>query len=130
MLRGLARCRRAAITIVAVGLLLAAACGRDGRDSGAPQPIEVVKPTLETPFDRMFAWRPIDGATSYRVVVFNPEGQRSFEVRDVKGTSVALAPSVVLAPGRYSWQVLAFRDATELSQSAVTPFDLEAPAAR
>jgi hypothetical protein len=116
---------RLALPILA---LLLAACTTKGTDSGAvtsPPPVEVVKPTAETPFDRVFSWRPVGGATSYRVIVFNSAGERSFEVRDVRGTSVAVAQSVNLLPGRYSWQVQAFRNDQQMSESAVTPFDLK-----
>lgn len=116
---------RALLVVLA---LLVGACGTEGTDKGtagpAP-PIVVVKPTPDVPFDRAFSWRPVEGATSYRVVVFNSAGERSFEVRDVRGTSVALAESVVLPSGSYSWQVLAFRDGNQVSESVVAPFTLK-----
>lgn len=87
--------------------------------------ISVVKPTATAPFDRTFDWQPIEGATTYRVLVFTSDGARSFEVRDLKTTSVALSPTVKLAPGRYFWQVIATRDGETLAESPRTPFDLK-----
>jgi hypothetical protein len=110
--------------IVAVSLLVAACSGGQGAD-GKPAPVELVKPTAEAPYDRTFAWKAVPGATSYRVVVFDGEGKRSFEVRDVKGTSVAVAASVGLPPAHYSWQVLAFKADQQISESAVTGFDIK-----
>jgi hypothetical protein len=111
--------------IVAVSLLVGAcSSGAPGTDGG-PAPVEVVKPTAEAPYDRTFAWKPVPGATSYRVVVFNSDGKRSFEVRDVKGTSVAVAASVGLPAARYSWQVLAFKADQQISESPVTGFEIK-----
>lgn len=106
--------------------LLVAACSGGGQTAdGKPAPVELVKPTAETPYDRTFAWKTVPGATSYRVVVFNSEGKRAFEVRDVKTTSVAVAASVGLPPAHYSWQVLAFKGDQQLSESPVTGFDIK-----
>ncbi len=119
----------AARNSIVVAALVVGACAGDGTDKqaagGAPPPIVVVKPTPEAPFDRTFSWRPVDGATSYRVVVFNSLGERSFEMRDVRTTAIAIAESVGLPPGRYSWQVVAFREGNQISESVVTPFDLK-----
>jgi hypothetical protein len=91
----------------------------------APTSIEVVKPTATAPFDRTFSWRPVDGATTYHLVVFNAAGERAFEVRDLKTAGVSVAASVFLAPGPYSWQVRAFRDGQQLLESAVTKFEIK-----
>ena len=91
----------------------------------APPSIEVVKPTATVPFDRTFAWRPVDGASAYHLVVFNGAGERAFEVRDLKTAGVSVAASVFLAPGPYSWQVRAFKDGQQILESAVTKFEIE-----
>jgi hypothetical protein len=111
------------LTIAA--LLLITACSGGGTPGGKPAPVQLVKPTDTAPYDRTFSWKPVEGATSYRVVVFNSAGERSFEVRDVKGTSVAVAASVGLPSARYSWQVLAFKADQQISESAVTSFDIK-----
>ena len=77
------------------------------------------------PFDRTFSWRPVDGATTYHLVVFNGAGERAFEVRDLKTAGVSVAASVFLAPGPYSWQVRAFKDGQQLLESAVTKFEIK-----
>ena len=97
----------------------------DVKQAGGPLEITVVKPTATVPFDRTFDWQPIEGATTYSVLVFTSDGGRSFEVRDLKTTSVALSPTVKLAPGRYLWQVIAMRDGQILAESPMTPFDLK-----
>jgi hypothetical protein len=112
--------------LILVVSLLAAACSGGGQGAdGKPLPVELVKPTAETPYDRTFAWKAVPGATSYRVVVFNSDGKRSFEVRDVKGTSVAVSASVGLAPAHYSWQVLAFKAEQQISESPITGFEIK-----
>jgi hypothetical protein len=110
--------------ILAVSLLVAA-CSGSGQSDGKPAPVQLVKPTAEAAYDRTFAWKAVPGATSYRVVVFDSDGKRSFEVRDVKGTSVAVAASVGLPAAHYSWQVLAFKADQQISESPVTGFDIK-----
>lgn len=107
--------------------MFVAACAGSGGGSatGKPAPVELVKPTGAAPYDRTFAWKAVPGATSYRVVVFDSAGERSFEVRDVKGTSVAVAASVALPAAHYSWQVLAFKADQQISESAVTGFEIK-----
>jgi hypothetical protein len=110
--------------IIAASLLVGACAGGQGADEKRA-PVELVKPTAEAPYDRTFSWKAVPGATSYRVVVFDSEGKRSFEVRDVKGTSVAVAASVGLPPARYSWQVLAFKAEQQISASPMTGFEIK-----
>jgi hypothetical protein len=114
-----------ALACTGAGGMGCAVGGGSGADTPTPQPIAVVKPTTAAPFDRTFSWRAVDDATNYRVIVFNAEGERSFEVRDIRGTAVALAESVNLAPGQYSWQVIALKDGVELTQSARTDFTIK-----
>ena len=113
--------------LLVTALLSLAACG--GRDaasgSGTPPPVEIVKPTAAAAFDRTFAWKPVQGATSYRVVVYNSAGERSFELRDVRGTSIAIAASVALPAAPYSWQVQAFKADEQISESAKTTFEIK-----
>ena len=108
--------------MVAVALTFSACAGAE---DSKPAPVELVKPTAEAAYDRTFVWKPVPGATSYRVIVFNSEGQRSFEVRDVKSTSVAVKANVGLPAASYSWQVLAFKADQQISESPKTPFDIK-----
>lgn len=103
-------------------LVCLAGCSKDSAPAGPPPPVEVVKPTAQTAFDSVFAWKAVRGATSYRVLVFNSAGERKFEVHDVKSTSLQLAKNVGLPPDTYSWQVVALKADQELTKSAMTPF--------
>ena len=116
--------RSTALVVFLALTVVSTACSGDGQGGGV-KPVELVKPTPTVPFDRTFTWRPLDTATTYRVVVFNSAGERSFEVRDVKGTSVALSQSLALPPGEYAWQVVAFRNDQQLSESARTSFSIK-----
>lgn len=111
--------------ILVMSMLVAACSGGGPTADGKPAAVEVVKPTAEVPYDRTFAWKPVPGATAYRVVVFDGAGKRSFEVRDVKGTSVAVAANVGLPAAPYSWQVLAFKADQQISESVITPFEIK-----
>jgi hypothetical protein len=101
--------------------------GGEAATAGGVRPIEIVKPTAASPFDRTFSWRAVDGASSYSVAVFRGDGERSFEVRDVKGAGVTLSPTVKLAPGPYLWQVVAMRDGKTIAESPRTPFAIPDP---
>jgi hypothetical protein len=101
--------------------------GGDGAAAGGVRPMVIVKPTAAGAFDRTFSWRPVDGASSYSVAVFRSDGERSFEVRDVKGAGVTLGPTVKLAPGPYLWQVVAIRDGKTIAESPRTPFAIPDP---
>jgi hypothetical protein len=114
----------AALTVTALAVAGCSSGDSAGSASG-PRPVTVVKPTAETPFDRTFDWNPIDGATDYRVVVFTDDGERSFEVHDLRTTSVALAKTVTLPAGSYFWQVTALRDGQAVGESARIPFTIK-----
>ena len=84
--------------------------------------VTLLSPKEGAGFDRVVAWQAVSGATSYRIVGFTQEGTRAFEVRDVRETTLTLAPDVVLAPGRYFLQVTALRDGEAIAESPLVPF--------
>jgi hypothetical protein len=97
-----------------------AACGPQADD----KVVTITKPSAEAPFDRTFTWKPVSGATQYHIVVFTPEGNRAFEVRDLTTAGVKLADSLQFPPGKYSVQVTALKDGQTLAESARTEFDI------
>ena len=105
---------------IALALVLFAAC--------APQPDEkvvtITRPSGDAPFDRTFTWTAVPAATEYHVVVFTPEGNRAFEVRDLKTAGVKLSDTVQLPAGKYSVQVTALRDGRTVAESRRTEFDI------
>jgi hypothetical protein len=103
-----------------VALLLVAACGQKADD----KVVTITRPSAEAPFDRMFTWRPVDGATQYHVVVYSPDGNRAFEVRDLTTAGVKLSDNLQFPPGKYSVQVTALRDGQTLAESARTEFEI------
>ena len=86
--------------------------------------VTITRPSADAPFDRTFTWTAVPAATAYQIVVFSPEGNRAFEVRDLTTAGVKLADSVQLPPGKYSVQVTALRDGQTLAESARTTFDI------
>src|ERR671913_40384 len=105
----------------AIALTLLAACGPKAADDSV---VTITRPSAQAPFDRMFTWKPVDGATQYQVVVFTPEGNRAFEVRDLTTAGVKLSDNLQLPPGTYSVQVTALRDGQTVAQSTRTAFDI------
>ena len=84
----------------------------------------ITRPSADAPFDRTFTWKPVTGATQYHIVVYSPEGNRTFEVRDLTTAGVKLGEGVQLAPGKYSVQVTALRDGQTLAESPRTQFEI------
>jgi hypothetical protein len=105
---------------IVLAILAIAACGPKVDD----KVVTITRPSAEAPFDRMFTWRPVDGATQYHVVVFTPEGNRAFEVRDLTTAGVKLSDNLQFPPGKYTVQVTALRDGQTLAESARTEFDI------
>ena len=105
---------------IAAALTLVAACGPKADD----KVVTITRPSAEAPFDRMFTWRPVDGATQYHVVVYSPEGNRAFEVRDLTTAGVKLADNLQFPPGTYSVQVTALRDGQTVAESPRTTFEI------
>jgi hypothetical protein len=105
-----------------VALFLIAACGPKVDD----KVVTITRPSAEAPFDRMFTWKPVNGATQYHVVVFTPEGNRAFEVRDLTTAGVKLSDNLQFPPGKYSVQVTALRDGQTLAESGRTEFEIRA----
>jgi hypothetical protein len=105
---------------IVLAILAVAACGPRADD----KVVTITRPSAEVPFDRTFTWRAVNGATQYHVVVFTPEGNRAFEVRDLKTAGVKLSDNLQLPPGKYSVQVTALRDGQTLAESTRMQFDI------
>lgn len=112
---------RAASLVIAAVAIGTAACAA-GEDT---KTITITRPSAEAPFERTFAWKPVPNVTSYSVVVFTAEGNRTFEVRDLVTPGVKLSEKVQLPAGRYSVQVTALRDGQTVAQSAQIQFDIK-----
>ena len=104
-----------------LALVVLAACGPKAADDKV---VTITRPSAQSPFDRMFTWKPVNGATQYHVVVFTPEGNRAFEVRDLTTAGVKLSDGLQLPPGKYSVQVTALRDGQTLAESGRTEFEI------
>lgn len=107
---------------IAVVLTLVAACGPKADD----KVVTITRPSAEAPFDRMFTWRAVDAATEYHLVVYSPEGNRAFEVRDLKTAGVKLADNLQFPPGTYSVQVTALRNGQMIAESPRMAFEIRA----
>ncbi len=107
--------------ILIAACVLAFGC-RGGEE--AANTVTLTRPAADAPFDRTFSWKPVPNATAYNIAVYQPDGSRTFEVRDLKVPGVKIADSVQLPPGRYSVQVTAVRDGTTVAESPLTPFDI------
>jgi hypothetical protein len=108
---------RTAITASAATLLVASSVfviGRPGRDSGEimrgeESPVRLLAPGADVSSvgTVQFAWRPVDQARDYMLVVVDTAGGDVF-ARSTTDTSVTLPDSVRLAPGsEYLWWVQA-----------------------
>jgi uncharacterized protein (DUF2141 family) len=112
----------ARLAVVAAALAIVTAGCAASEDA---KTITITQPSAEAPFDRTFAWTPVPNVTSYSVVVFTAEGNRTFEVRDLITPGVKLSEKVDLPPGKYSVQVTALRDGQTVAESARQQFEIK-----
>jgi uncharacterized protein (DUF2141 family) len=110
---------RLAVVAAALAIVAAGCAATDDANT-----ITITQPSAEAPFDRTFAWRPVPNVTSYSVVVFTAEGNRTFEVRDLTTAGVKLSEKVQLPPGKYSVQVTALRDGKTVTESPRQEFEI------
>lgn len=100
---------------LAATLLLAVGLGRlvlkpaeDTVRSGDRGRVELIAPGAEVPAGSpvSFAWRPVEGASRYRLEVLTPSGDLAIEA-ETHDTALTSDSAARLAPGSYQWWVIA-----------------------
>jgi hypothetical protein len=103
----------AATLLVAVGLgRVALRPPDDAVRSGDVGRVELVAPGAEVTAGApvSFAWRPVDGASRYRLEVLNESGDLAIEA-ETHDTALVSDSAARLAPGLYQWWVIALSPA-------------------
>jgi hypothetical protein len=103
----------AATLLVAVGLgRFALTPADDAARSGDATRVELVAPGAEVPagVPVSFAWRPVEGASRYRLEVLNESGDLAIEA-ETHDTTLISDSAASLAPGNYQWWVIALSPA-------------------
>ena len=104
---------------LAATLLVAVALGRvalkpseDTVRSDDATRVELVAPGAEVPAGApvRFAWRPVEGASRYRLEVLNESGDLAIEA-ETRDTMLTSDSAASLAPGTYQWWVIALSPA-------------------
>jgi hypothetical protein len=74
--------------------------------------VELVAPGAEVPAGTpiSFAWRPVEGASRYRLEVLNESGDLAIEA-ETRDTMLTSDSAASLAPGTYQWWVIALSPA-------------------
>jgi hypothetical protein len=97
-----------------------------GGSAAALAPIAPVG-RIEAPPAR-FRWHGLPGAVAYRVVLLDGNGEPVWSSADVTEPSCAWPSRLPLAPGTYSWQVIATLRVSSGTEPAASPLvTLEAP---
>ena len=99
----------AATLLVAVGLgRVALRPADDTVRSGDAARVELVAPGAEVTAGApvSFAWRPVEGASRYRLEVLNQSGDLAIEA-ETHDTALVSDAAAGLAPGQYQWWVIA-----------------------
>ena len=99
----------AATLLVAVGLGRVALQPADDTQRSAPASrVELVAPGAEVTAGApvSFAWRPVEGASRYRLEVLNEAGDLAVEA-ETRDTTLTSESAARLAPGSYRWWVIA-----------------------
>ena len=103
----------AATLLIAVGLgRVALKPSQDAVRSGDATRVELVAPGAEVPagVPVSFAWRPVEGASRYRLEVLNESGDVAIEA-ETRDTTLTSDSAASLAPGTYQWWVIALAPA-------------------
>ncbi|HVL17205.1 MAG TPA: hypothetical protein VM387_04390, partial [Gemmatimonadales bacterium] len=103
----------AATLLVAVGLgRVALKPSEDTVRSDDATRVELVAPGAEVPAGApvSFAWRPVEGASRYRLEVLNESGDLAIEA-ETHDTMLTSDSAASLAPGTYQWWVIALSPA-------------------
>jgi hypothetical protein len=103
----------AATLLVAVGLgRVALKPSEDTVRSDDATTVELVAPGAEVPAGApvSFAWRPVEGASRYRLEVLNESGDVAIEA-ETRDTMLTSDSAASLAPGTYQWWVIALSPA-------------------
>jgi hypothetical protein len=103
----------AATLLLAVGIGRAALRSSDDTvRSGEAAPVELIAPGAEVAAGGpvSFAWRPVQGASRYRLEVLNASGELAIEV-ETRDTAITSDSAARLAPGDYRWWVIALSPA-------------------
>ena len=103
----------AATLLIAVGLgRVALRPSKDAVRSGDATRVDLVAPGAEVPAGApvSFAWRPVEGASRYRLEVLNESGELAIEA-ETRDTALTSDSAASLAPGSYQWWVIALAPA-------------------
>jgi hypothetical protein len=103
----------AATLLVAVGLSrVALKPSEDTVRSDDATRVELVAPGAEVPAGTpvSFAWRPVEGASRYRLEVLSESGDLAIEA-ETRDTMLTSDSAASLAPGTYQWWVIALSPA-------------------
>ncbi len=103
----------AATVLVAVGLgRLATKPSDDTVRSGDTGRVQLIAPGTEVPAGApvSFAWRPVEGASRYRLEVLNASGDLAIEA-ETHDTALTSDSAARLVPGSYQWWVIALSPA-------------------
>lgn len=103
----------AATLLIAVGLgRVALRPSEDAVRSGDAARVDLVAPGAEVPAGApvSFAWRPVEGASRYRLEVLNESGDLAIEA-ETRDTTLTSDSAASLAPGSYQWWVIALAPA-------------------
>ena len=103
----------AATLLVAVGLgRVALKPSEDTVRSDDATRVELVAPGAEVPAGTpiSFAWRPVEGASRYRLEVLSESGDLAIEA-ETRDTMLTSDSAASLAPGTYQWWVIALSPA-------------------
>jgi hypothetical protein len=101
---------------LAATLLLAVGLGRlvlkPAEDTVRSGRVELIAPGAEVPAGSpvSFAWRPVEGASRYRLEVLTPSGDLAIEA-ETHDTALTSDSAARLAPGSYQWWVIALSPA-------------------
>lgn len=118
----------AAAAVIAVGVLpwvprQTPVSSPTTRAPAAPLSLVLLEPSGTTAtLPRQFRWRGMAEAETYRVRLFREDGLLLWTSAALADNAVDWPETLELPPGRYFWEVEAFRDGKSLARSELLPF--------
>ena len=115
--------------IAAIALSLGCSPTHNGASSSKDPVVDPLVPAPDSvgPAPKSFSWRPVPGAASYAVGLWNESDALVWRADDITATSTLIPEEFKFEPGTYFWSVVAIRDGAQIATSGHTAFVVTTP---
>ena len=110
--------------IAAIALSLACSPAHNGASSSKDPVVDPLVPAPDSvgPAPKSFSWRPVPGAASYAVGLWNESDALVWRADDITATSTLIPEEFKFEPGTYFWSISALREDNQIAESGLAAF--------